>query len=168
MPKLTPEDFWDSRKDAVQNNIRRSATTGPCYNGKNPKPTIWYDQQFGYNLIPSGTVTCPFPLRVGFTQQSLEVVVMANMYNRDQLFAAPASTITMILSEGDSDSGAFAPVGPTYCVTAPATGIIAEPDEVFVRFPLGNMAKPWAMVELTFAGSFTGGNIDVVLSYVAR
>lgn len=165
---VSAEDFERLAKEAAEARVRDSLRHGPCYSDGESAPLVWYDQVFERGITPAGSVACKHPLRVGATQNSLDVILVASHANKGNLAAASGATITMTMQQGDDPEGTFTDVGPSICVTAPAEGISAEPDHTLARFPLGNFQKPWLKIKLVFTGSITGGTCDAALSYTAR
>lgn len=165
---MTQEEFEQMREEAKKRNLETGQRHGPCYSEGESAPLVWYDQVFEREIAPSGSVTCKRALRVGNTQNGLDVILIASHKNSAKLQAASGSTITVTLLQSDAEDGTFSEVGPTICVKAPAEGIAAEPDHLFARFPIGNFSKPWLKVKLEFAGTISGGKCDCALSYVAR
>lgn len=158
----TTEEFIEGMQAAKEDLLRRGRRSGPTYG---EYPLVWHDQVFGREIATTAaTVTCKTPLRVGSTNNRLDVALVASNSNTQELKATSGATITLELLSSDSPDGTFTSVGPSYCVTAPAEGITAEPDALFVRFPLGNIKKPWLKAKLTFTGSITGGKVDCVLA----
>ena len=158
--KLERESWLDRRRQAERG--------GPRYNDPESDPLVWYDQCFERELTPAGLVACERALRVGSTQNGLDLLLIASHKNEGPVTAAPGATVTLICQQADEEDGEFEAVGPSYCVTAPGEGITAEPDSLFVRIPIGNFRKPWLKVRLEFAGSISGGLLDAALSHVAR
>ena len=165
MASLTGQEFLESSRLAASERIRYGAGAGPSYN---KGPLIWGDQRFGWEMTPTGTVEPPTALRVGATQNGLDVVVIASHSNADDLTISAGCKLTLELMHGDTADGEFEEVGPSVCITAPAEGLTIGRDELIARFALGNMVKPWAKVKLTVDGTISGGKIDIALGYVAR
>lgn len=107
-------------------------------------------------------------MRVGATQNGLDVALVASHANAGALTVAAGTTLTLVLLEGDGPDADFEEVGPSVCVTAPAEGISVEPDMLVARFAIGNMRKPWCRVRLKIEGDVSGGTLDVALAYAAR
>lgn len=138
-----------------------------CGFGPNPGGPNWYDQVFERDLDPAvaGKTVCETPLRVGSTNNRLDVMLVC-AYDDDlakQITVNAGSKVTVTMMEGDSPDGPFTAVGPTVCVTAPAHATVLRPGEMIARFPIGNMTRPWAKVEIEFDGGITGGLVDVRL-----
>lgn len=165
MASITGQDFLESRRLAAFERIRYGAGAGPSYN---KGPLVWGDQRFGWELTPTGTVEPPTALRVGATQNGLDVVVIASHSNADDLTISAGCKLTLDLMQCDTPDGVFEDVGPSICLTAPAEGMTIGRDELVARFALGNMGKPWAKVKITVDGTISGGKIDIALAYVAR
>lgn len=168
-PAFTAEDFAAHHEAWRESLMNRGACCGPSYSGMDGgAPLIWGDQIFQEGITPSGAVVCSQPLRVGATQNGLDVILVGSHANAAPVVAPAGATATLTLMQGDSESGPFEAIGPTYCAKAPAEGIKADPCHLFIRFPLGNFSKPWLKVKLEFAGAITGGRLDCALSYAAR
>lgn len=159
------QDFLKSLRDAKAERIKSGLAAGPSYGSG---PLIWFDQVFSRDAKLSGTIESDFALRVGATQNSLDVAIVASDLNKADLQIPAAATLTLTLLQGDTADGAFEEVGPTICVTAPAAGISAAPGCLVARFALGNMCKPWCKVKLVVAGECSGGTVDIGLAYKAR
>ena len=165
---ISQDQFESMQKTAADNRIKSGLRHGPCYSEGEAAPLVWHDQCFARAITPAGSVTCSQPLRVGSTQNSLDVLLVASHANTGKINAASGATITLTLIQADSEDGTFSEVGPTICVKAPTEGIAAEPDHTLARFPIGNFQKAWLKVKLEFSGTITGGTCDCALSYVAR
>lgn len=162
---ITGKDYLDGRRQAAEERMRFGLACGPAYGNV---PTVWGDQLFGFEMTPTGTVEPPTALRVGATQNGLDVILVASHSNEGNLTVSAGCKLTLDLLHADTADGEFEEVGPSICVTAPAEGLTVGRDEQIIRFALGNMVKPWAMVKLTIDGTISGGTIDVALGYVAR
>ena len=161
---MTGSEILDAIRAAKEERLRQGLRSGPVYG---EAPLVWHDQVFGREETPTGTISCKQALRVGATQNSLDVIVVASHKNGNKpLVVARGASLTLTLLQADAVDGKFEEVGPTVCVTAnEATNI--EADCLVARFAIGNMTKPWAKVKLDVSG-VTGGLIDVALGYVAR
>lgn len=159
------QDFMKALRNAKRERVRSGLAAGPSYRGG---PLMWFDQAFARDAALSGTIESEYALRVGATQNSLDVSIVASQLNAADLVIPAGATLTLTLLQGDSADGEFAEVGPAICATAPADGITAGPGELVFRFALGNMCKPWAKVKLVVAGECGPGTVDVGLTYVAR
>lgn len=166
--KMTTDEFEEMENEARKRRVESGLRHGPCYSEGESAPLVWYDQVFEREITPQGSVTCKKGLRVGATQNSLDIILVGSHKNSGKLSAAANATVTVTLLQADEEDGEYAEVGPTICVKAPAEGIAAEPDHLFARFPIGNFSKPWLKVKLDFAGSISGGKCDCALSLVAR
>lgn len=166
--KITQAEFEEMHEEALKRNLESGFRHGPCYSEGESAPLVWHDQLFEREISPAGSLTCKRALRVGSTQNALDIILVASHQNSAKLQAAAGATVTVTLLQSDSEDGTFAEVGPTICVKAPTEGIAAEPDHLFARFPAGNFQKPWLKVKLEFAGTISGGKCDCALSYVAR
>lgn len=162
---ITGKDFLDGRRQAAEERRRFGLAGGPSFGNV---PNVWGDQLFGFELSPTGTVEPPTALRVGATQNGLDVILVASHSNEGDLTVSAGCKLTLDLMHCDTPDGEFEEVGPSICVTAPAEGLTVGRDEQIIRFALGNMVKPWAKLKLTIDGTISGGNIDVALGYVAR
>lgn len=166
---MTSEEFQKALADYKAELLNRGRMQGPCYVGDDEtKPLVWYDQLFDRNLEPAGVINCQTPLRVGKTNNSLDVIIKACDANDGELIFPAGSTITMRFLHGDSEDGVFEDVGPTICVTAPLAGKSIEPGCEVARFSPGRFKKPWLMVNVEFSGAITGGKVDCALSYMPR
>lgn len=159
-----------NKKERLASGLRH----GPCYSGKGDDNFgAWYDQFFQKNIAPAGEQVLAESLRVGSTQQGLEVVLLASHANTGKVVAPAGSTITLITLQADSAEGAFEEIGPSICIKAPADGITAAADHVLARFAIGNFSRPWLKIKLSFApnssgGAISGGKIDACLGYQPR
>lgn len=166
---ITGKEFEEGMVEFSDNLRKRGLRSGPAYKddwGSHASP--WYDQVFDREIAPAGSVNCQYPLRVGHTANSLDVVLIASHSNPGTLVIPAGATITLSFLESDEEKGTYKDVGPTICVKAPAGGLRAKPDEEVARFAIGNFRKPWMMVALEFAGSITGGKVDCALSLMPR
>lgn len=154
---------------AKKTRIEEGAASGPVYNGIDGGTLRWFDQAFQKSITPSGTVNCAHPLMVGTNQNSLDIALIGNHANAATYIIPKDATITLTLSECDTDDGTFKATGPSICVTAPDGGISVDPDGLAFRFPLGNFKKPWIKAKLVFTGTYPSGlKLDCVLCYVPR
>lgn len=173
---MDSKEFATSLKSAKIERRKSGLRSGPEYNGNEGAPLVWFDQVFERNLPTTGDITCETPLRVGATQNGLDVILVASHANAGPVFAQEGATVTLKTLQSDSEFGGFEYIGPTICVTAPLDGITADPDQLFARFAIGNFSKPWVKIELTFGGTkkdgtpatITGGTIDCALAYQPR
>lgn len=163
-----PECFAENHVRAKVARLKSGLRSGPCYHDPEGAPLVFFDQVFGRALEPAGNVDCKAPLRVGQTQNGLDVILVASHANAGPIRVAAGATITLTLKQGEKPDGEFVEVGPTICVKAPEQGIEAEPDHLVARFALGNFSQPWLKVSLDFAGTISGGSIDCALGYIAR
>lgn len=164
MATMNGTEFLDGMRAAKEDRLRQGLRSGPVYG---EAPLVWHDQVFGREETPTGTINCKQALRIGATQNALDVIVVASHKNGAKpLVIARGASLTLTLLQSDAVDGKFEEVGPTVCVTATeATNV--EADCLVARFAIGNMTKPWAKVKLDVSG-VTGGLVDVALSYVAR
>ncbi len=166
---ISGKDFLEAGRLARQERLRIGLRSGPVYNGSGGAPLIWYDQVFVREATPAGTVESEHALRVGATQNSLDVLLAASHANAGPLVVPAGTMLTLGLLEADTEDGPFTAVGPTVCVTAPEGGLSVDPDLCVARFALGTMTKPWCKVTLTVdGGEISGGTVDVALAYVPR
>ena len=165
---MTAAEFASAHADYIKNMAAAGQTCGPCFAEPGGRPLIWHDQIFQAGITPSGTVTCTQALRVGATQNGLDIILVGSHTNTGDITAASGATITVTLLQADAIDGTYTEVGPTICVKAPTEGIRAEPCCLFARFPLGNFSKAWLKAKLEFTGTISGGKVDCALSYVAR
>lgn len=163
---MTTREFLDLHRQAAFERINAGRDPGPMFGSI--RPLLWYDQFFGTGLTLADTVDCPTALRVGATQNALDVVVVAHHNNTEPLSIAEGTSITFTLLEGDSPDGPFTETAPSYCISALADGVQADPGSLLFRFPVGNMRKPWCKVRLVISGTVSGGVADVALAYRPR
>lgn len=166
--ELTAEEFDKAYADSYERRRRQAMRSGPVYNNPESAPLVWHDQVFAREMTPSGIVNAPAPLRVGSTQNALDVALIGSHANTGPVSAASGATVTLICLQADEENGEYKAVGPSICVTAPEEGISAEKDQLFCRLPIGNFSKPWLKIRLEFSGTISGGLLDAALSYVAR
>ncbi|MCR5258691.1 MAG: hypothetical protein K6E40_11110 [Desulfovibrio sp.] len=164
----SPEDFLAQLRAAKKARMRSGLASGPSYQGSRPAPIVWYDQIFEAGATPSGAVDCGTALRVGSTQNQLDVVIVASHGNAGDLSCPGGGTVSVALYQSDSAEGEFEACGPVIAATLPADGMSVEPDGLVVRIPVGNMTKPWLKPSVTFTGVFSGGTVDVALSFMPR
>lgn len=162
------KDFDKLQRESMESRRRNTRTAGLAWAEPESAPLKWYDQAFEREITPAGNVACAQALRVGSTQNGLDVILAANINNEGPLTAAAGATVTFTFLQADERDGQYSEVGPTICVKAPADGISAEPGMTFFRASPGNFRKPWLKVKLAFDGTFTGGKLDCFLSYAAR
>lgn len=160
---MTTSEFLELRRQAATLRREEGRAPGPCYGAQ--RPVIWYDQRFGSALALVDTVECPTALRVGSTQEALDIAIAADM--DAPLTVAEGSSITLVILEADSPDDVFTESGPSICVTAPTGGMTAEPGALLVRLPVGNRNKPWMKVRLLITGSIQG-QATVALAYRPR
>ncbi len=163
---MTTREFLDLHRQAALERINAGRDPGPMFG--NVRPLLWYDQFFGVGLTLTGTVDCPAALRAGATQNALDAVVVAHHDNTEPLSIAEGTSITFTLLEGDSPDGPFTETAPSYCISALADDLRAEPGSLLFRFPIGAMTKPWCKVRLVINGTISGGVADVALAYRPR
>lgn len=142
--------------------------SGPVYTGDGGAPLVWGDQLFQREITPAGEIECENALRVGATQNGLDMILVASHANEGPLKVAAGATITVIMLEADSADGEFEEVGPSVCVKAPQGGLEVWPDCLVARFALGNMARAWAKLKIRVEGEVTGGLVDAALSHAPR
>lgn len=165
MATITGKEYLDGRRLAAEERVRFGQAAGPSYGNT---PLVWGDQLFGWEMEPTGTLEPENALRVGATQNALDVIIVASHANEGDLTVSAGCKLTLDLMQADAPDGSFEEVGPSICITAPAAGLTIGPDELLARFALGNMSKPWAKIKLTIDGAISDGKIDIALSYVAR
>lgn len=165
---MTAEQFQKISAEAYEARLKSGLRSGPVYQEPESAPLVWYDQLFQRGFEPSGTVACEKALRVGGTQNGLDVILVASHANAGALSIPAAATITLTTLQGDTPDGPFTEVGPSICVVAPSEGISCDPDQLAARFAIGNFRKPWLKVKLEFSGAITGGKVDCALGYVPR
>ena len=161
-------DFWDAYRAAKKVRQRSGLSSGPVYQGDKPAPIVWFDQIFEQEAEPTGTVQCSKALRVGSTQNQLDVVVVASHGNASKLSCPDGGTISVTMYQSASADGEFEACGPVITATIPSGGLSVDPDGLVVRIPVGNMTKPWLKPSVTFTGVFSGGTVDVALSFMPR
>lgn len=159
--------FQDDLQSWKEKLVTSGKRNGPAFEAGG-HTLVWYDQVFERGVDPVGTVNCSQALRVGATHNGLDVALVASNANAGDLLIPAGSTITVSFMQGDKENDTFEDVGPTICMKAPAAGMKIKPDELVMRFPMGNMQKPWAMVNIEFSGAITGGTVDCVLAYMPR
>lgn len=164
----TAKEFESRLEKAYHERRRLAERGGPVYHDPESAPLVWHDQLFEREITPSGTVDCVNSLRVGGTQNGLDLLLVASNSNTGKVEAAAGATVTVRTLQCDTPDGVFEAIGPTHCVTAPAEGIAAERNMLFFRLALGNFRKPWLKIALEFSGTISGGKLDACLSYVAR
>ena len=162
------KEFLEAARTDKQERLKSGLRNGPVYTGGKGRPLVWFDQVFAREVVPVGEIDCPEALRVGATRNALEVVLIASHANAGPLSVAAGTTLTLVLLEGDGPNAAFAEVGPSVCVTAPAEGIAVDPDMPVARFAVGDMSKPWCKIRLKIDGDVSGGTLDAALTYAAR
>ena len=164
----SPDEFLEQFRAAKKARMRSGLSSGPSYQGSRPKPIVWYDQIFEAGATPSGAVACGNALRVGSTQNQLDVVVVASHGNASKLSCPDGGTISVTMYQSASADGEFEACGPVITATIPSGGLSVDPDGLVVRIPVGNMTKPWLKPSVTFTGVFSGGTVDVALSFMPR
>lgn len=162
---ISGKEFWEGRERAVRERARQARSGGPVFGNA---PLVWWDQLFGRELTPGGTLEPETALRVGNSGNALDVIVVASHANTEDLTVSAGCKLTLDLLHADTPDGPFAETGPSICITAPDTGLTIPPDALVARFALGNMHKAWAKVRLTTDGLLSGGTIDIALAYAAR
>lgn len=163
---MTTSEFLELRRQAALERINAGLDSGPVYG--NVRPLLWYDQFFAVSQPLVDTLECPTALRVGNTQNALDVVIVASHANTQPLTIPEGASITLVLLEADSPDESFLEVGPSFCVSAPVGGISAQPGSLLLRFPIGSMLKPWCKVKIIVNGAVSGGVADVALAYRPR
>ena len=158
---VSADVFLEKLREAKTARVEAGAGPSVMYRGDNPSPLVWFDQAFGIKLDPVGTFTCPLALRVGATQSSLDVVVVANHQNEDNLTVPAGTTITVTLLQSDTADGTFEASGASMTMTVLDDGMAVEPDSQVARFYV-------AKVKVKIEGAITGGTIDVGLAYMPR
>lgn len=169
MPMPTDPTQFRAELHAFKDDIDRRSK-GPCprYSQGGQDNLAIYDQEFDYDIEPAGIVNCRQALRVGSTNNALDVLLVASQTNETDLLIPAGATITLTLMQGDKEEGTFEPVGGSICIAAPNGGMAIQPGERIFRFPIGNFAKPWLMVTLEFSGAITGGTCECRLGYMPR
>lgn len=167
-PVMTSKEFGEAYIEAKQDRLRQGLRSGPMYVEPGGAPLVWFDQAFEREISPSDTLVCQRPLRVGSTNNGLDILLVASHANSTAVQAASGATVTLSLLQADREDGTFTEVGPSICVKAPSSGIAAEPDTIFARFAIGNFQKPWLKAKLEFSGTFSGGTLDCCLGYMPR
>ncbi|MBD5608319.1 MAG: hypothetical protein HDQ93_05650 [Desulfovibrio sp.] len=162
------KDFLTQHSEGYKELRRMGLRGGPEYADNESAPLVWYDQVFEREIEPAGSVQCAKSLAVGGTQNGLDVILVASHQNTEDLTIPAGTSITLKTLFSENPEGPFAPIGPSWCVTAPEEGINCPPDGLAVRFAIGNYKKLWMKISLEFSGSISGGTVDAALSYVAR
>ena len=166
---LTGKDWLYGYQEACDLRVAQGAGPGPKYHGKDTAPLIWGDQFLGQELSPTGTLSYATfePLRVGATQSSIDLVVVASHGNAGTLLCPSGSSITIELYQSDTPDGTYESSGYSATITnAEARNV--EPDEQICRMYIGNMTKAWMRPKITFTGVFAGGTVDVGLARSVR
>ena len=169
MAMLNNEDFLASLRNSREERLRAAETCGPVYQGrKNQTPLVWYDQTFFVNKAPAATMESVYPLRVGGTQNQIDVVLVANHHNENDV-TVPANTVFKVeLLQSDTADGTFTAYGWEHSVKAPEAMTFAH-DRCVWRLAIGNTEKPWVKVKLTVSGgTVSGGNLDLGLAFLPR
>ncbi len=169
MPDAITEATLASALSATK-KARKAAglASGPEYRGQRPAPLVWFDQIFEAGATPSSAVACSQPLRVGGTQNQLDLVIVASHSNAGNLSVPAAGTIAIACATSDAEDGTFTSEGPTITATIPTGGYTVAPDGLVLRVALGNFSKPWLKPTVTFTGSFTGGKVDIALAFMPK
>lgn len=166
--EMSAREFAEKLEEWHREKHMAGLRHGPCYAPGESAPLLWHDQVFERGITPSGTVICGEALRVGNTQNGLDVILVGSHANSGPVTAASGATITLYTLQADSPRGTFEEVGPSICLKAPTEGISADRDHLLARIPLGNFRKPWLKVKLEFSGTISGGLVDAALSYAGR
>lgn len=166
---ITAQDFLNASRDAKDLRVRQAAGPGPEYRGKDVAPLIWFDQFYGQELTPTGTIDFATfePLRVGATQSSLDLVITASHGNSGTLLCPAGSSITVELFESDTEDGTYTSSGYKVTMTNNEARNI-ETDVQICRLYIGNMSKAYMLPKITFVGAFAGGTVDVGLARSVR
>ena len=167
---ITGLEFLEGQRLARDLRIEQGRGPAPEYRGSNDRaPLVWGDQFFAQGLSPTGTLDIVSfePLRVGATQSSIDLVVIASHGNVGTLVCPLGSSITVELYEGDTATGEFTKSGYSVTVTNDEARAI-EPDCQLCRIYFGNMKKAYCVPKITFTGVFAGGTIDVGLARSVR
>lgn len=160
--------FLEQMRAAKTARQQAGLSSGPSYQGSKPKPIVWFDQLFETGAEPSGSVACSTPLRVGATQNQLDIVIVASHGNTGALSVPAGATIAAALYQSDSADGEFEACGPVITATVPEGGFSVDPDGLVIRIPVGNMTKAWLKPTITFTGVILGGTVDIALSFMPR
>ncbi len=166
---ITGKDFLDGVQLAHDLRVSQGAGPGPKYHSNDVAPLVWGDQFLAQGLTPTGTIDAAMfePLRVGATQSSIDLVIVASHSNHGTLLCPAGSSITIELFQGDTPDGPFESSGYSVTITnAEARNI--EPDVQICRMYIGNMSKAWMVPKVKFTGVFAGGTVDVGLARSVR
>ena len=166
---ITGQEWLDGNQLAHSLRISQGAGPGPKYYGNDTVPLVWGDQFLAQELTPTGTIDVAMfePLRVGATQSSIDLVIVASHGNHGTLLCPAGSSITIELFQSDTPDGTFESSGYSATITnAEARNI--EPDVQICRMYIGNMSKAWMLPKIKFTGVFAGGTVDVGLARSVR
>ena len=166
---LSAQDFLKAQRAAFDLRISQGAGPGPEYHGTDVAPLIWFDQFYAMGLSPVGTLELDEfePLRVGATQSSLDLVVVASHGNESTLLCPVGSSVKVELFESDTADGTYTSSGYAVVMTMNEAREV-EPDVQLCRCYIGNMRKAYMRPKITFTGAFAGGMVDVGLALSAR
>lgn len=169
MASITGQEFLDGQRLARELRIEQGRGPSPQYRGTEKAPLIWGDQFFAQGLSPTGTLDIASfePMRVGATQSSIDLVIIASHGNTGTLLCPLGSSITVELYEGDTSDGPFTKSGYSVTVTNDEARNV-DPDCQLCQIYIGNMRKAYCVPKITFTGVFAGGTVDVGLARSVR
>lgn len=170
MAAPTAKEMLEGYRAAHEHRIAQGLGPGPAYRGGNEKaPLIWFDQFFAQSLEPTGTIACAQfePLRVGATQSSIDLVIVASHSNTTNLVMPAGASITVELWQADTPDGTLERSGYSVTVTS-ADAREIEPDCELCRVYIGNMTKAYCVPKIKFTGTYAGGTVDVGLAHSAH
>lgn len=169
MSQTTPENtFLETCAEGWNELRKRGLRGGPEYQDNESAPLVWYDQVFQREIEPAGAVACEKALLVGATQNGLDVILVGSHSNAGDIVIPAGATITLKTLISEDPAGPFVANGPSLCATSPAGGIKCGPDQLAIRFAIGNFKKQWLKISLEFSGEIGGGKVDAALSLAAR
>ena len=166
---ITGKDFLDGVQLAHDLRVMQGAGPGPMYHGNDVAPLVWGDQFLAHELDPTGTIdVCDFePLRVGATQSSIDLVIVASHSNHGTLLCPAGSSIKIELFQCDTPDGTYESSDYSATITNAEVRNV-ESDVQICRMYIGNMSKAWMLPKITFTGAFAGGTVDVGLARSVR
>ncbi|MBQ9536608.1 MAG: hypothetical protein IJU79_02335 [Desulfovibrionaceae bacterium] len=166
---ITGQEFLDGLRQARDLRVEQGRGPGPMYRGNEKAPLIWGDQFFARGLTPTGALDIMNfePLRVGATQSSIDLVIIASHSNTGTLLCPAGSSITVALYQCDTEDGLFEQSGYEVTYTNVNERNL-DPDCQVCRVYIGSMEKAFCVPKITFTGVFAGGTVDVGLARSVR
>lgn len=166
---ITGQEFLEGLRAARDFRVEQGRGPAPEYRGSEHAPLIWGDQFFAQNLTPTGTLDISNfePLRVGATQSSIDLVIIASHGNTGTLLCPAGSSITVELYQCDTVDGVYESSGYEVTVTNRDERSL-ERDCQICRIFIGSMSKAFCKPKITFTGVFAGGTVDVGLARSVR